>query len=189
MKLKKDLAFTTSKSSMSMSNFSAKDNTNVEGKSENESGIQDESQKCNNFIDSLFDIRKDHFNKIIVAHSNINSLRNKFDVLTNSVTEYIDKLVISETKFEHTFPHALYHLMDFPNPHRLDRNSHGGGILVYLRDNIPSNLVKLDQKFENLEGFFIELELSNKNKWLFNYSCNPHKGNTKQHLSNISKGA
>ena len=29
--------------------------------------------------------------------------------------------MISETKF------ALYHLKDFSNPYRLDRNSHGGG--------------------------------------------------------------
>ena len=35
--------FNESKNSMSMSNFSAKENTNVEGKSEKESGIQDES--------------------------------------------------------------------------------------------------------------------------------------------------
>ena len=30
--------------------------------------------------------------------------------------------------------------------------------------------------------------MSKKNKWLLSYSYNPHKGNTKQHLSNISKG-
>ena len=173
---------------MIMSNFSATENTNVESKSKNDSGIQDESQKCENFTDFLFNIRKHHSNKIIMAHININSLRNKFDMLTNSVSEYIDILMISETKLDDTFPHALYHLKDFSNPYRLDRNSHGGGILVYVRDNIPSNLVKLDQKFENFEGFFIELELSKKNKWLLSYSYNPHKGNTKQHLSNISKG-
>ena len=56
------------------------------------------------------------------------------------------------------------------------------------QDQIPSNLVKLDQKFENFEDFFIELESSKKNKWLLSYSYNPHKGNTKQHLPNISKG-
>ena len=173
---------------MILSNFSAKENTNVESKSENENGIQDESQKCDNFTDFLFNIRKHHSNKIIMAHININSLRNKFDMLTNSVSEYIDILMISETKLDDTFLHALYHLKDFSNPYRLDRNSHGGGILVYVRDNIRSNLVKLDQKFENFEGFFIELELSKKNKWLLSYSYNPYKGNTKQHLSNISKG-
>ena len=137
--------------------------TNEEGESENESGIQDESQKCESFTHHLLGIRKHHSNKIIMAHINLNSLRNKFDVLTNSVSEYIDILMISEIKLDDTFPHALYHLKDFSNPYRLDRNSHGGGILVYVRDNIPSNLVKLDQKFQNFEGFFIELELSKKN--------------------------
>ena len=173
---------------MTMSNFSAKENTNVESKSENESEIQDEPQKSENFTDFLFNIRKKHSNKIIMAHININSLRNKFDMLTNSVTEYIDILMISETKLDNTFPYALYHLKDFSNPYRSDRNSHSGGILVFVRDNIPSNLVKLDQNFGNFEGFFIELELSKKNKWLLSYSYNPQKGNIKQHLSNISKG-
>ena len=80
---------------MCMSNFSAKENTNVEGKSENERGIQDESQKCKNFIDSLFNIRKHHSNKITMAYINRNFLRNKFDRVTNSVTEYIDMIMIS----------------------------------------------------------------------------------------------
>ena len=188
IKCKKDLAFSTSKNSMNISNFSAKENRNVGSKSENESGIQDESPNYENFIDSLFNIRKHHSNKIIMAHININSLRNKFDMLTNSITEYIDMLMISENKLGDTFPHALYHLRDFSNPYRLDSNSHGSGILVYIRDNLPSNLVKLDQKLGNFEGFITELEMSKKNKWLLRYSYNPHKGNTKQQLSNISKG-
>ena len=77
---------------------------------------------------------------------------------------------------------------DISNPYILDRNSYGSGILLYVRDNIPSKLVNLDQKFENFESFFIELELPKKNKWLLSYFYNTHKGNTKQHLSNISKG-
>ena len=82
---------------MSMSNYSAKENTNAEGKNKNESGLQVESQKCENFMDFLFNMRKHHSNKIIMAHININSLRNKIDILTNSVTEYIDILMISQT--------------------------------------------------------------------------------------------
>ena len=112
---------------MRMSIFSAKKNTNVEGKSKNESETQDESQKCEKFIDSLFNIRKYHSNKNIMAHINIISLRNKFDMLTNTVTKYVDILMISETKLEDTFRYALYHLKDFPN----QRNSHGRGILIY----------------------------------------------------------
>ena len=158
-KCKKDFGFPTSKNSMSISNFYAKENIDVEGKSKNETGIQDKSQKCENFIDSLFIIRKHHSNKVIMAHIDVNSLRNKFDTLTTSVTEYIDILMISGTKLDNTFPYALYHLKEFSNSYRLNRNSHDGGILACVRDNIPSNLVKLRQKLENFGGFFIELEM------------------------------
>ena len=64
-KCKKDLAFSISKNSMTMSNFSAKENTNVESKSENESEIQDEPQKCENFTDFLFNIRKNILIKLL----------------------------------------------------------------------------------------------------------------------------
>ena len=96
--------------------------------------------------------------------------------------------MISENTFDNTFLHALYHLKDFSNPYRSVRNSHGGGIVVYVRYNILSILVMFNQKFENFESFFIELELCKKNKWLLTYSYNPHNGNTKQHLSKIRKG-
>ena len=89
MKCKKDLAFSTSKNSMIMSNFSAKENTNVESKSKNDSGIKDESQKCKNFTYFLLNIWKHHSNKIIMAHININSLSNKFDMFTYSASEYM----------------------------------------------------------------------------------------------------
>ena len=48
-----------------------------------------------------------------MAHINTNSLKDKFDMLTNTVTEYIDILMISETKLDDTFRHALYHLKDY----------------------------------------------------------------------------
>ena len=127
-----------------MSNYSVKDNSNIEGKSEIESEIQDESQKWENFTDFLFSIRKHHSNKTIMAHININFLRNKLDMFLNSVSKYIDILTISEIRLDDTFPHALYDLKDFSNPYGLDSNSQGCGILVYVRDNILSNLVKLD---------------------------------------------
>ena len=128
---------------MSMSNFSAKENTNVESKSENESEIQDEPQRCTNFTNFLFNIRKKHYNKIIMVHISINSLRNKFDMLINSVTEYIDIQMISETKLDNTFPYALYHLKDFSNPYRFDRSSVKWGHLGHfdLEPNFPTNLM------------------------------------------------
>ena len=107
MNCQKDLAFSTSGNSTIMSNLSAKETTNVESKSKNDSGIQDESQKCEKFTDFLFNIRKHHSNKIIMAHININSLRNKFDMLTNSVSEYIDILMILKLNLT-TYFRTLY---------------------------------------------------------------------------------
>ena len=37
-----------------------------------------------------------------------------------------------------------YHLKDFLNPCRLDSNSRSDEIFVYIRENIPPKLVKLD---------------------------------------------
>ena len=95
IKCKKDLAFYTSKNSMSMSNSSANENTNVEGKSKNESRMQDESKKCENFVDYSFSVQKHHSNIIIMAHS----LWNKFDMLTNSVAEYLTSEINLTTHF------------------------------------------------------------------------------------------
>ena len=42
-----------------------------------------------------------------MAHININSLGREMDMLTNSAIKYIEALMISETKLEDTFPHAI----------------------------------------------------------------------------------
>ena len=70
------------------------------GKSKKESGVQDKSQICENFIDSLFKVRTYYSHEI--SYININSIRNKFDMLTRSVTEYIDILLTSETRLDST---------------------------------------------------------------------------------------
>ena len=56
--------------------------------------------------------------------------------------------MILENKLEETFPYALYHLKDFSNPYRLGRSSYGVGILVYIRDKIPSNLSKFTKRLK-----------------------------------------
>ena len=43
----------------------------------------------------------------------------------------------------------------FTTPYRLDRNGSGGGILVYIREDIPSKLIPTD--FSNRERYFLEL--------------------------------
>ena len=64
----------------------------------------------------------------IIGHLNINSIHNKFEMLSMSVVQYVDILVLSETKLDSTFPSIQFLINGFSVPHRLDRNSKGGGI-------------------------------------------------------------
>ena len=66
-------------------------------------------------------------------------------------------------------------------PFRLDRTSHGGGILLFVREDIPCKIIKTDCDTD-FEGIFVEINLRKK-KWLFSYS--PRKSNIANHLKNI----
>ena len=79
----------------------------------------------------------------IIAQTNINSIRNKFETLVSLVTSDIDILTISETKIDESFPLSQFMIDGFSMPYRRDRNTHGGWILVYFRNNITSKLLKI----------------------------------------------
>ena len=60
-------------------------------------------------------------------------------------------------------------LNDFCKHHRLDRSSNGGGILLYVRDDIPSQLLT-DYKIKgNLELFFVEVNIWKKSAALITH--------------------
>ena len=71
----------------------------------------------------------------------------------------IDILMISETKLDASFPISQFYINGYTSPYRLDRNGKGGGILVYVREDIPSKLIS---QFPNVEGFFLEINLRKK---------------------------
>ena len=52
---------------------------------------------CNNTLKSL---RKNDLNKLIFAHLNINSIRNKFELLSEQIKGNVDLPMISETKID-----------------------------------------------------------------------------------------
>ena len=53
---------------------------------------------------TLKSVRRKHLSHIILAHLNINSLRNKFDTLVDQIQGNVDTLVISEAKLDESFP-------------------------------------------------------------------------------------
>ena len=56
----------------------------------------------------LSDYRAKHLNRIIIAHININSIRNKFDMLVDMINGKIDIILVSETKINDSFPSSQF---------------------------------------------------------------------------------
>ena len=66
--------------------------------------------------DVLNEIRKKNLNRIIIAHLNINLIRNKFEMLKEVIGNKIDILLISETKLDDTFSLSQFILEGFTLP-------------------------------------------------------------------------
>ena len=132
---------------------------------------------------ALENVRRRNINRLIFAQLNINSLRNKSESLQHIINKNINVLLISETKIDSSFPSAQFHSKGYATPYRLDRNANGGGILLYIREDIPSKLLNTDL---SIEGFFVEIRLRKK-KWLLCSSYNPKKNLIANHLNCIGR--
>ena len=72
----------------------------------------------------------------------------------------------------------------FHSPFRFDHNRNSGGIMLYLRKDIPAKLLSVD--FPSVESLFIEINLYKK-KWLINCSYNSHKSNIGKNFDIITR--
>ena len=94
----------------------------------------------------------------------------------------LDILLISETKIDSSFRTAQFQIEGYAT-YRLDRNANGGGILLYIREDIPSAQLNSDVF---IESFSIEINIRKK-KWLLFYTYNPNKNLIPNHLKEIGK--
>ena len=118
------------------------------------------------------------------GHLNKNSLRNKFDQLTEMVKGFVDIFLISESKLDDSFPEGQFIIDGYHAPFRFDRHGNGGGLLLYVREDIPAKVLHSD--FPAAESFYAEIIL-HKRRWLINCSYNPHKNNICRHLEVVTK--
>ena len=89
-------------------------------------------------------MRLRNLNRIVIAHLNLHSLRNKPDLLTEQVIANVDVLVISETKFDSSFQNGQFRISGFYTPFRRDSDQFGRGIMVFIREDIPSKFMPLE---------------------------------------------
>ena len=95
-------------------------------------------------------------NKLIFAHSSINSLRDKCDFLSKQIKDSIGTLMISETKLDYSFPDAQFLIEGYYATLRFDCDKYTGGIILYVREDKPDKLLCHDFVFAE---FFIKINL------------------------------
>ena len=106
--------------------------------------LSNKSKSKGNDINKLKLVRKKYLIKLVVANLNINSIRNEFEALMQNVSGGVDLLTISETKIDERFPKRQFLIKCFSDPFRIDRNSHRGVILLYVKENILIKLVSVE---------------------------------------------
>ena len=139
-------------------------------------------------FDTLCDIKRIRckFPKnIFISYLNINSIRNKFDALGALVSSYFDILSVAETKLDSSFPNSQFNLEGFKSPYRIDISSRSGGILTFIRVDIPSRQLTDLGVPSDIQIIPIELNLGKK-KWLLITAYRPPKQSISYFLDNLS---
>ena len=114
--------------------------------------------------DILKNIKIKNVNRLVIGHLNINSIRGKFESLKEIIQNYIDILVVSESKLDESFPPAQFKIDGYDLPYRKDRNKNGGGVMIFVREDLACKEVK--DISDKGEGTFLKLNLR-KAKWLY----------------------
>lgn len=94
------------------------------------------------------------------GYLNINSIRNKHEYIRN----LIDILFLSETKIDASFPDAQFSIDNF-TMWRADRNTFGGGVIVYIRSDLAADR-KIQYEFREIESIGVEVTSGMRNGFL-----------------------
>ena len=106
-----------------------------------------------------------------IAHSNIDSIRNKIDDITVELSDY-DIICISETKLNASIPSSNLMINSYHIPIRKDRDyNNGGGLIVYIKNNIFFKR-RDDLESNSIENIWVEIQ-STKNKYLLGLFYRP----------------
>ena len=71
--------------------------------------------------------------------------------------------MVLETKLDNSFPVSPFLIDDYTASFRPDHDNNRGGIMVFVKQNIPCKL--WSEESHPMEGFYVEFN-SQKNKWL-----------------------
>ena len=133
--------------------------------------VESDVSKPKDFISDLKNLRYCNPKNMIIGHINVNSIRNKFDPIHSILQNGLcDIFALSETKLDESFPTAQFHITNFVF-HRKDRNTHGGGVITYIRSDLPHRRrFDIELNINAIELIILEVQLYKKEEW-FICSC------------------
>ena len=122
---------------------------------------------------------------MIFSYLNINSIRNKLSDLQQVICDSVSILTIAETKIDSSFPTAQFRLANYHTPYRLDISNKSGGILVYIKSNIPTRQLNCGDLCKSIQAVPFEINLR-KEKWLVISICRPPSQNSEFFLNTLT---
>ena len=93
-------------------------------------------------------------------------------------------IVVNESKIDASFTQQQFAIEGYHLPYRRDRNAFGGGVMIFVREDIPCREIVLNKDEEKIEGIFIEIS-TRKQKWLFFGGYCNKKANISNFLSKL----
>ena len=79
---------------------------------------------------SLF-LRRKFTKNLFFGHSNVNSVRNKFEALEFLIEDKFDVFLVSEGKLDSSFPKAQFEIPGYRIFHQ-DRDKYGDGLMFHI---------------------------------------------------------
>ena len=99
----------------------------------------------------------EHKKGLFIAALNINGLRRHLDEISSFINEKgIHVLALNETKLDNSYSKQLTNIVGYQKE-RKDRNSHGGGVALYIREPIQYTR-RTDLPFRDLELICVEIQ-------------------------------
>ena len=108
-----------------------------------------------------------------------------FENLNEVVSNYVDILVIAETKIDKSFFTAQFIIEGFHQPLRLDISDKSGALLVYVRSHLLSRQLTKFKISSDIQAIPFQVNMR-KEKWFFLCIYNPPSMNIQYFLDTLS---
>ena len=96
-------------------------------------------------FEEIIHLRRQHPGNLVVSYININSVQNKFEELRLILDRgLIDCLFVAETKLNDSHTTARFQVANYHLYRKDNKHDNGGGLLCYIRSDIPSREEKFD---------------------------------------------